>query len=232
MLFTVFSLLELFFSCCIVGERKPTWNAGHCFARKFSAYPNVATSEARIWLAICEFLWLLTNQNVWFVTSLHWINPENCIYLNQSELSNFFMYIIRNSNEPRSWSWGKIEELKNSPIIKLYGSKKVVNKNKFSLSLSLSPSLSLSLPLSLPLSPTLSLPPPLSPSLSPPLSPLSLPPLSLPSLPPSLSPFSLPLSLSLSLPPLSPPSLSPLFPLLSLPLLSPPLSLPLSLKVK
>ena len=124
--------------------------------------------------------------------------PENCIYLNQSELSNFFMYIIRNSNEPRSWSWGKIEELKNSPIIKLYGSKKVVNRNKFSLSPPLSPPLSPSLsPLSLPpppLSPSLS---PLSPpSLSPPSpSPLSLPPLS----PPSLSPFSLPPSLSPSL---------------------------------
>ena len=213
MLFTVFSLLELFFSCCIIGERKPTWNAGHCFARKFSAYPNVATTEARIWLAICEFLWLLTNQNVWLVTSLHWINPENCIYLNQSELSNFFMYIITNSSEPWSWSWGKIEELKNSPIIKLYGSKKVVNKNKFSLSpslslpLSLSLSLSLSLPLFLP--PPLSLSPSLSPSL-PPLSPLSLPPLSLPSLPPLSPPLSLP-----SLPP-------------SLPLLSPPLSPPLS----
>ena len=28
----------------------------------------VATFKARIWLAVCEFLWLLTNQNVWFVT--------------------------------------------------------------------------------------------------------------------------------------------------------------------
>ena len=54
--------------------------------------------------------------------------PENCIYLNQSELSSFFMYIFRNSNKPRSWSWGKIEELKNSPIIKLCGPKKVVSK--------------------------------------------------------------------------------------------------------
>ena len=33
---------------------------------KFSNF--VATSKARIWLVICEFLWLLTNQNVWFVT--------------------------------------------------------------------------------------------------------------------------------------------------------------------
>ena len=149
--------------------------------------------------------------------------PENCVYLNQSELSNFFIFIIRNSNEPRSWSWGKIEELKTFPIIKLYGPKKVVDTNKFSLSPS---SLSLlSLPslsaLSLPLSP---------PSLSP-LSPPSLSPLSPPSLsslsPPSLSPLSPFLS---SLSPLSP------FSLLSLPL-SPPLSslsppLPLSLKVK
>ena len=65
-------------------------------------------SKARIWLAICEFLWLLTNQNVWFVTffcteltlsctelTLFCTElPENCIYLNQSELRNFSMYII------------------------------------------------------------------------------------------------------------------------------------------
>ena len=96
-----------------------------------------------------------------FCTELNFLRielPENCIYLNQSELSNFFMYIFRNSNKPRSWSWGKIEELKNSPIIKLCGPKKVVSKNKFSLSPPLSPpSLPLSLPLSLPsLSPSLS----------------------------------------------------------------------------
>ena len=39
-LFTVFSLLELFSAaifCCCGGESKPTQNAGHCFARKFSA---------------------------------------------------------------------------------------------------------------------------------------------------------------------------------------------------
>ena len=100
--------------------------------------------------------------------------PENCIYLNQSELSKFFTYIIRNSNKPRSWSWGKIEELKSSPIMKLYGSKKVVNKNKFSLSPPSLPPLSyLSIPLSLP-----SLPPSLSPPLSPLLSPTLSPPLS------------------------------------------------------
>ena len=192
----MFSLFKLFFSCG--GERKPTWNAGHCFARKFSAYPNVATSEARIWLAICEFLWLLTNRNSGLLllctelTLLCIQLSENCVYL-ESKLSNFFMHIIRNSYEPRSWSWSKLEELNSSPIIKLYGSKKVVTKNKFSLS-------PLSLPLSPPLSP--SLPPlfPLSlPSLSPPLSP-SLPPLSSP-LSPSLPPLAPPLALPPSLPP-------------------------------
>ena len=145
---------------------------------------------AFVWLCVSFFdywpirmsgLLLLCTELTFFCIEL----PGNCIYLNQSELSNFFMYIIRNSNEPRSWSWGKIEELKISPIIKLYGPKKVVNGNKFSLSL------------------------PLSPPFSPPLSPLSFSP-SLPSLSalsPSLSP-SLPLSPPLSLPlspPLSPP---------------------------
>ena len=168
------------------------------------AFDWLSASFFDYWPIRMSGLLLLCTELTLFCTEL----PENCIYLNQSELSNFFMYIIRNSNEPRSWSWGKIEELKNSPIIKLYGSKKVVNKNKFSLSPPLSPSLSPPLsPLSLPpsLSPSLSplplSPPSLSPPLSPSLSPVSLPPLSplslsLPSLPPSLSPFSLPLSLS------------------------------------
>ena len=81
--------------------------------------------------------------------------PENYIYLNQSELSNFFMHIFRNS---------------------------FLSPPHLSLSLPpLSPPLSLpslpSLPLSPPLSPlSLPLSPPLSPSLSPlsPSLPLSL----------------------------------------------------------
>ena len=169
------------------------------------AFDWLSVSFFDYWPIRMSGLLLLCTELTFFCIEL----PENCIYLNQSELSNFFMYIIRNSNEPRSWSWGKIEELKISPIIKLYGPKKAVNKNKFSLSpslsplspplspLSLSPSLlplsPLSLPLYLPLSPPLSAPlsPPLSPSLSP-----SLPSLS-PSLSPSLAPPSLPLSLKL-----------------------------------
>ena len=65
-LFTVFSLFKLFFSRG--GEsnylkRRPLFRS-QIF--KFSNF--VATSKARIWLAICEFLWLLTNQTVWFVS--------------------------------------------------------------------------------------------------------------------------------------------------------------------
>ena len=65
-LFTVFSLFKLFFSRG--GEsnylkRRPLFRS-QIF--KFSNF--VATSKARIWLALCEFLWLLTNQNVWFVS--------------------------------------------------------------------------------------------------------------------------------------------------------------------
>ena len=46
--------------------KKTNRNVGHCFACKFSNF--VATSKACIWLAVYEFLWSLTNQNVWFVT--------------------------------------------------------------------------------------------------------------------------------------------------------------------
>ena len=73
-IFVVGAVFQLLY-CCFGGKIKPTWNAGHCFARKFSAYLNAATSKARIWFAICESLWFLTNQNVWFVTSLHCTNP-------------------------------------------------------------------------------------------------------------------------------------------------------------
>ena len=52
-------------------------------------------------LAICEFLWSLTIQNAWFVSSfcseltlLHCFKAKNCTALNQSEWINFFMYII------------------------------------------------------------------------------------------------------------------------------------------
>ena len=63
-LFTVFSLFKLFFSCG--GKKKAYLKRGHCFARKFSIFTEL---------------------------------PENYIYLNQSELSNFSMYIINAETE-------------------------------------------------------------------------------------------------------------------------------------
>ena len=41
-------------------------------------------------LLLCTELTLFCTELTFFGTDL----PENCIYLNQSELSNFFMYII------------------------------------------------------------------------------------------------------------------------------------------
>ena len=145
------------------------------------AFDWLSVSFFDYWPIRMSGLLLLCTELTFFCIEL----PGNCIYLNQSEVSNFFMYIIRNSNEPRSWSWDKIEELKIFPIIKLYGPKKAVNKNKFSLSPSLSPLSPLSLPLSLfPSLSSLSLPLSLFPSL--PLSPPLSPSLPLPSLPLSL----------------------------------------------
>ena len=162
-LFKVFSLLELFFSYCIVVAvakenllETPAIVSLANFQRiQMLRHPRLAFD----WLSVSFFnYWPIRMSGLLFLstelTLLCIKLPENCIYLNQSELSKFFMYIFRNSNKPPSWSWGKIEKLKISPIIKLYGPKKVVNKNKFSLSPPLSPPLS---PLS---------PPSLSPSLS------------------------------------------------------------------
>ena len=58
--------------------------------------------KQKIWLAIGEFLWSLTNQNAWFVSSFRTeltlfctVLKENCTALNQSEWRNFFMYIMK-----------------------------------------------------------------------------------------------------------------------------------------
>ena len=63
----------------------------------------------RIWLALIEFLCLLAYQNVTFVylfcTKLPFfctVLPKNCIFLSQSQSSNFFMYIIMTVNFRRS----------------------------------------------------------------------------------------------------------------------------------
>ena len=57
--------------------------------------------KQKIWLAICEFLWSLTNQNAWSGTSVctelalfYTVNKKTCTALNQSEWRKFFMYII------------------------------------------------------------------------------------------------------------------------------------------
>ena len=79
-LFTMFSLLELFFSCCrVVAVAKenlletPAIISFANFQRiQILRCPRLAFD----WLSVSFFL-LLTNQNVWFVTSssLHWIDP-------------------------------------------------------------------------------------------------------------------------------------------------------------
>ena len=57
--------------------------------------------KQKIWLAIFEFLWSLTNQNALFVSSFCTeltlfctVFEKNCTALNQSKWRNFFMYII------------------------------------------------------------------------------------------------------------------------------------------
>ena len=86
----------------------------HLRALQFSNFG--ATFTARIWSAVwvsliinrseclicyflCTELTLFCTELTLFCTEL----PENCIYLNQSELSNFSMYIINYSNctDPR-----------------------------------------------------------------------------------------------------------------------------------
>ena len=72
------------------------------FARNWSgADPNFAPFRWRIWLALSEFLCLLANQNVTFVTLFYTklpffctVLPKNCIPLSQSQSRNFFMYNI------------------------------------------------------------------------------------------------------------------------------------------
>ena len=58
--------------------------------------------KQKIWLTICKFLWSLTNQNAWFVSSFCTeltifctVFEKNCTALNQSKWRNFFMYTIR-----------------------------------------------------------------------------------------------------------------------------------------
>ena len=70
------------------------------FARSWSrADPNFAPLRWRIWMALSEFLCLLTNQNITFVilfcTKIPFfcaMLPKNCISFSQSQSRKFFMY--------------------------------------------------------------------------------------------------------------------------------------------
>ena len=68
------------------------------------------------WLAICKFLWSLTNQNALFVSSFCTeltlfctVLEKNCTALNQSKWRIFFMYIIRSETahkqRQQTWPW-------------------------------------------------------------------------------------------------------------------------------
>ena len=111
-LFAVFSFLERFFSSSTVVLfakadvlQTPTIAVLH----ETGPDPNFAPFRWRIWLALSEFLCLLTNQNVTFVTLFCTklpffctqlpffctVLPKNCLSLSQSQWRNFFMYIIK-----------------------------------------------------------------------------------------------------------------------------------------
>ena len=102
-LFTVFSLLELFFSRCIVVTvakgnllNTPAIVSLANFQRiQMLWHPRLALdwlsgSFFDYWPIRMSGLLLLCPELTLFCTEL----PENCIYISQSELSNFLMYII------------------------------------------------------------------------------------------------------------------------------------------
>ena len=112
-LFAVFLFLEQFLSSFTVVSvakanvlRMPTIAV---FARDWSgADPNFAPFRWRIWLALSEFLCLLGNQSVAFVTLFSTklpflctqlpffctVLPKNCTCLSQSQWRNFSMYQV------------------------------------------------------------------------------------------------------------------------------------------
>ena len=75
-------------------------------SRKNCAIQGVCLiSKQKTWLTICKFLWSLTNQNAWFVSSFCTeltlfctVFEKNYTALNQSKWRNFFMYIIKVEN--------------------------------------------------------------------------------------------------------------------------------------
>jgi len=94
------------------------------FAQNWSrADPNFVPFRWSIWLVLSEFLCLLADQNVTFVTLFCTklpffctVLPKNYIPLSQSQSRNFFMYIISNAmllfkvhvvnNKQPNFEWG------------------------------------------------------------------------------------------------------------------------------
>ena len=112
------SLLELFFSCCIVvavAKENLLIAPAIVSLTNFSAYPTVATSiqgSHLIGLSMSFFdywpirmsgLLLLCTELTLCCTEL----PEDCIYPNRSELSRFFMYIIKRIINTMASIWRK-----------------------------------------------------------------------------------------------------------------------------
>ena len=80
--------------------------------------------KQKIWLAICKFLWSLTNQNARVVSSFCTeltlfctVFEKNCTALNQSKWRNFFMYIIR-------------REKRDTVVTLVRGFAKILSQNK------------------------------------------------------------------------------------------------------
>ena len=116
MLLTVFSLWELFFSCCrVVAVAKenlletPAIVSLANFQRiQMLRHPRLAFD----WLSVSFFdywpirmsgLLLLCTELTLCCTEL----PEDCIYPNRSELSHFFMYIIKRIINTMASIWRK-----------------------------------------------------------------------------------------------------------------------------
>ena len=115
MLFIVFPLLELFFSRWIVvavAKENLLNTPGFVSLANFKCiqmlpHPRLALD----WLSLSFFDYWPISGLLLLCTEL----PENCIYLNQSELSNFFMYIIKDQTNYARMSVRNWPLMKKSP---------------------------------------------------------------------------------------------------------------------
>ena len=104
----MFSLFKLFFSCG--GEKKTYLKRRPLFRSqifKFCCDIQGSHLIGYLWVSLiidqseCLICFFLCTELTLFCTEL----PENCIYLNQSELSNFSMYNINNKT---AWHFTKL----------------------------------------------------------------------------------------------------------------------------